>query len=202
MTQTDDARWPDRAFLFDYDLQDEAGNWKTLRGWSETPPDPMQSKEYTRADLSTQPVGAVKVKPLVWDFDGRKLRMDDTMAFSKSYDWDGYECFRQEGYGLGCGYIIWPDKIGGSRWSLYGMADGLFVTDITSVEAAKAAAQADYEARILSALEPDPLADPRVVALEKALRDAGDYIGKGRPQMAQNIIRNAIAALETGGKDG
>lgn len=60
--------------------------------------------------------------------------------------------------------------------------------------------------------EPDPTSwstradlatqpDPRVTALEKALRDAGDYIDKGRPQMAQNIIRNAIAALDAGGKD-
>lgn len=47
------------------------------------------------------------------------------------------------------------------------------------------------------------LAADRLARLEKALRDSGDYIDKGRPQMAQNIIRNTIAALDTapGGKD-
>ena len=90
--------------------------------------------------------GRVRVKPLEWDFDGRKLRMDDTMLFSKGYDWDAYECFRQEGYGTGSSYIIWPDKIVGSTWNLYGTRDGLFITDLKDDEAAKAAAQADYEA--------------------------------------------------------
>jgi len=47
-----------------------------------------------------------------------------------------------------------------------------------NLDAAKAAAQADYEARILSALttQPaDPLSDPRVVALVEALEWMEDY---------------------------
>jgi len=95
---------------------------------------------------------AREVKPLVWDFDGRLLRLDGTMQFSKGYDWDGYECCRQEGYGLGCAYIIWPDNIGSNSWNVYGTFDGLYIHGVNGEEAAKAAAQADYEACILSAL--------------------------------------------------
>lgn len=99
-------------------------------------------------------VTATRVKPLVWDVDGRRLHMDQTMAFSKSYDWGGWDCFRQEGYGLGASYIIWPDSIGSARWNLYGTIDGLFVPDLNGEDAAKAAAQADYERRIIAALTP------------------------------------------------
>lgn len=99
----------------------------------------------------------VEVKRLKWDVDGRKLRFDDTMAFGKGYDWDAYECLRQEGYGLASGYIIWPEKIGGADWCLYGTNDGLFITELAGEEAAKAAAQADYEARIRSTLTPTPV---------------------------------------------
>jgi hypothetical protein len=75
------------------------------------------------------------------------------MAFSKSYDWDGWDCFRQEGYGLGASYIIWPDSIGSVRWNLYGTIDGLFITDLNGEDAAKAAAQQDYAARIMAAID-------------------------------------------------
>lgn len=122
--------------------------------------------------------GAVKIKPLVWDFDGRKLRMDDTMAFSKSYDWDAYECLRQEGYGLCCGYIIWPDKIGGTQWNLYGTYDGLFMTDINGEVPAKAAAQADYEARIRSALEAPQSEASEMVAAQCKARLVGGVVGQ------------------------
>ena len=102
--------------------------------------------------IAALPAQGVRVKPLVWDVDGRKLHMDQTMAFSKSYDWDGWDCFRQEGYGLGASYIIWPDSIGSAKWNLYGTIDGLFIPDLNGEAAAKAAAQADYERRILAAL--------------------------------------------------
>ena len=95
----------------------------------------------------------VTVKPLVWDQDGRRLHLDDTMAMSKSYDWDGYELLRQEAYGLGASYMIWPDHIGSKSFNLYGDADGLYMQDLTEAEA-KAAAQNDYERRIRAALEP------------------------------------------------
>ena len=125
---------------------DEGGNTLTIAGDYKIHAE--DSVEYIRADLARP-----KVKPLVWDVDGRSLRMDDTMAFGRGYDWDGYECLRQEGYGLASGYIIWPEKIGGADWSLYGTHDGLFVPGLAGEEAAKAAAQADYDRRIIAALE-------------------------------------------------
>ena len=94
-----------------------------------------------------------KVKPLAWDHDGRRLSMDDTLHFSHGYDWDGYEILRQESYGPGCGYIIWPERIAGESWSLYGTADGLYVSGLKGEEAAKAAADADHRARVLAQLE-------------------------------------------------
>lgn len=93
-----------------------------------------------------------QVKSLVWDRDGRKLALDDTMQMGLGYDWDGYEVMRQEAYGKDCGYIIWPDRIGSEVWNLYGTANGLYVQNLKGEDAAKGAAQADYEARIISAL--------------------------------------------------
>ena len=137
----------------------------------------------------------VRVKPLAWDADGRKLHMDQTMAFSKSYDWDGWDCFRQEGYGLGASYIIWPDSIGSVRWNLYGTIDGLVITDLNGEDAAKAAAQADYEARILAALDtPAPAMGELVEALRGMVNAVGD-----KPTMtvdqADAIARAVLAKI-------
>lgn len=84
------------------------------------------------------------VEPLEWDDDGRDLRLDDGLIMGKGYDWDGYEFMRQEGYGLGCGYIIWPDHISSNTFSLYGTFDGLYIQSIEGEQAAKDAAEADY----------------------------------------------------------
>lgn len=94
----------------------------------------------------------VEVKPLVWDIDGRQLCLDDTVVMSKGYDWDGYELCRSEAYGLCASYIIWPDSLTGRIFNLYCTTDGLLITDIKGEEAAKSAAQADYERRIRAAL--------------------------------------------------
>lgn len=99
------------------------------------------------ADMLAQ--AGIAAAPLEWDADGRRLHMDDTMMFSHGYDWDGYECCRQEGYGNGSGYIIWPDSIGSNLWNVYGTFDGLYIQSVKGEEAAKAAAQADYETRAL-----------------------------------------------------
>lgn len=94
-----------------------------------------------RADLAPDPLRAVKVKPLVW----------------REIETYGGQCF--DAIALHTVYRIIP-KHDGRYW--------LTEPDcsLPTLEAAKAAAQADYEQRIRSALEPaDPLADPRVTAL-------------------------------------
>ena len=143
--------------------------------------------------IAALPAQEVRVKPLVWDVDGRKLHMDQTMAFSKSYDWDGWDCFRQEGYGLGASYIIWPDSILSERWNLYGTIDGLFIPDLNGDAAAKAAAQADYERRILTALAPaeaggvEPCADyPNCPQNQTCDRCAGPAEAKAAEVTASN----------------
>lgn len=107
----------------------------------------------TRADLPQAAIAAAMmgaVKSLEWDGDGRRLRLDDTLQFSKSYDWDGYNLMRGEGYGVGCGYIVWPDSIGSKLWNVYGTFDGLYIQNCYGERGAKAAAQADYQTRALS----------------------------------------------------
>lgn len=42
---------PERIFAFDYDLQDETGNWKNWQVWTEAHPRPLLATEYVRADL-------------------------------------------------------------------------------------------------------------------------------------------------------
>lgn len=42
---------PERIFAFDYDLQDEAGNWEKWQVWTEAAPTPISAIEYVRADL-------------------------------------------------------------------------------------------------------------------------------------------------------
>lgn len=155
--------------------------------------------EALTAERDALKAGRVRVKPLVWDVDGRSLHMDHTMAFSKSYNWDGWDCFRQEGYGIGASYIIWPDSICIEKWNLYGTADGLFVNDLRGEGAAKAAAQADYEARILSALELTPdtsQIDAIRAALEVAAREA-ETEGWSSP----DALRIGFTEREEGSRD-
>jgi len=73
------------------------------------------------------PLTAVRVKPLVWRDDGT----------------NGYETDHAFGF-----YEVYPDPMG-DMLSRDGVDSGVYPT----IEAAKAAAQADYEARILSALD-------------------------------------------------
>jgi hypothetical protein len=147
----------------------------------------------TRAEAALPAVSApvaVRVRELEWDADGRKLHMDQSMAFSKSYDWDGWDCFRQEGYGLGASYIIWPDSIGSARWNLYGTVDGLFIPDLNGETAAKAAAQADYAARIMAAIEVVDVAE-----LVEALRQFAAHYPRGINPFLDDAHSKARAAL-------
>lgn len=80
---------------------------------------------------------AVRVKPLVWVVDGDYVTSDHAFGFYEVVEVDGHILSR----------------------------DGVDVGMFSTLEAAKAAAQADYEARILAALDTptDPVADPRVL---------------------------------------
>ena len=149
--------------------------------WHEDPRD--VATEYVRADLYAAQAaeiarltaerdaalaGAVKVKPLVWvDFHDRA---------AKAQAWNE------------ANYIIqkWSD----GRWEIsasypgystfiYGM-DRFYPT----IEAAKAAAQADYEARILAAIQPDP--DARQADLAKAFCMGRDTCGNAMDDVADN----------------
>lgn len=164
------------------------------------------------ARIHALPAQYPAVKPLEWVEDGLKLHMDQTMAFSKSYDWGGWECCRKEGYGLGASYIIWPDSIASKKWNLYGSIDGLFITDLNGEDAAKAAAQADYSARILAAITMQPVPDVSalVEALERLLPVALNYgnltdehvsainNAKATIRHFRNVGRAAPAKLEGG----
>ena len=76
-----------------------------------------------------------------------------------------------------------------------------------NLEAAKAAAQADYETRIRSALEPDPQ-DARVAALVETMRNIAVVGYSDDPSVSAAIARQvvsqaraALAAFDKGGKD-
>ena len=105
----------------------------------------------TRANLTPDPLLSVKVKPLVWD------------GFRAGPYWIEVEA---DGIAhLFCDYDRTDEGVEPIK--------GGFLT-LVSFDDLKAAAQADYEARIRSALEPDPQ-DARVRALVEALRAECDY---------------------------
>ena len=103
--------------------------------------------EYIRADLAAVQPAQVRVKPLVWE--------DDTMRGGVWADTSHGWC---EIFVTDCGFIA----------THCGVDIGCYF----NIAAAKSAAQADYEARILAALEPQP--DPRdevIKGLVDALRN-------------------------------
>lgn len=112
------------------------------------------------------PAAQVKVKPLVWeDFDGLGAKASAFYQANYLIQW-----WKGEGrYEVALSYPGYQTGYDGQRWH-------------DTLDAAKAAAQADYETRILAALElsptaadasqtPDPvLSDPRVKALVEQVR--------------------------------
>ena len=130
-----------------------------------------------------QPV-AVTVNPLVWREQSNTCQVADT-------PW-GSAAVQDESHAL-C-----PHRWG---WWMVGSDEDDSATGYGhNIEIAKAAAQADYEARILSALtiQPaDPLSDPRVKALVEAIQH---FIEPARrtPDPAQiraDALREAAAKL-------
>ena len=92
-----------------------------------------------RADLAAVPA-QVRVKPLVWTQIGSSYRAPAPL----------FGHIRVEDYALGKWSVL---------WSAPGICDTFTDGAFYTPEAAKAAAQADYEARILAALEPQPNRD-------------------------------------------
>ena len=100
------------------------------------------------AELAAAKAGRVTVKSLSW-FEVEKSR------YGGKYTADGYTIRYIE-----------------SLWLLDFAGSSKTVWHFPTLEAAKAAAQADYEARILSALTPTPAADP----VAEAARELTDYV--------------------------
>jgi hypothetical protein len=106
----------------------------------------------------------VKVKALEWYEDPEENR------------WNSYHAFGHD-------QIIWDPTRYSSGEKSFGLWDGGKWTWFDTIKAAKAAAQADYSARILSAIE--PALSPRAQALEEAAKIAfdvsenGEYMGNG-----------------------
>lgn len=105
-----------------------------------------------RADTPAR-AGMGAVKPLVW----------------KRFTEDGMDCWISDG--MGQTYEAAVDVDGQAYWGLFRRVDRPMV-DASSLEAAKAAAQADYERRILAALQPGEAQGADAVADNAALVDA------------------------------
>lgn len=127
-----------------------------LRNTMQLLSNPPQSSAAWDARNAINAIPAVQptVKPLVWRDDGT----------------NGHETDHAFGF-----YEVYPSPEG-DMLSRDGVDSGVFPT----LEAAKAAAQADYEARILSALDMQPTVSPEllatthdVAALERILRERG-----------------------------
>lgn len=120
----------------------------------------LSAAELVATYLAPQPVAAT-VKPLVWGTFGKECLRAETVLGRYEVMW---------GFHNGQTSLDIPAPRRSHAWH-------------SSVESAKAAAQADYDARIMSALtiQPaDPLSDPRVVALVEAaksfMHDVDDLI--------------------------
>lgn len=110
---------------------------------------------------------AVKVKPLVWRDDGT----------------NGHETDHAFGF-----YEVYPSPEG-DMLSRDGVDSGVY----SSIEAAKAAAQSDYEARIMSALDVMPA--PTLAEAAKVLLAACDARSPNQQTMFQAADDNGIGFL-------
>lgn len=94
-----------------------------------------------KAERDAALAGAVRVKPLEWEVTdwsaGSGVNGEDDIA------WEAQTCLNSWGYGI--------EWLGGDKFEYDGAR-----TAFKSLPEAKAAAQADYDARIRAALEPDP----------------------------------------------
>ena len=117
------------------------------------------------------------VKPLVW-LDSQQGRYSESRA-------------------IGILYSIRLGSDGVTRWQAGHMGPW---HEVASIEAAKAAAQADYEARILSALDTQPTVSPKQLAAQPddvaALLDAAEKVISSYWYASDGVI-TGIYDLET-----
>ena len=128
-------------------------------------------------------VGTVKVKPMVW-FEVYQGRLGG------KYTADGYT-------------IQWIEGL----WLLYFAGESKSAWRFTDIESAKAAAQADYEARVIDALDVQPITVqdaakvPEIAALIDAMKPFADIGVSENPdfhpiiRMDRDAIIAARAAL-------
>lgn len=98
-------------------------------------PDTRKRRFLAYADAALAEIGGVQVKPLVWTSKGYAQTPFGKYLVARE-DWSGQEDF-------------WFVCVAGKPYGKCG--------EHSSAKAAKAAAQADYEARILAAIEPAPV---------------------------------------------
>lgn len=145
---------------------------------------PERSEPQMVADLAAAPA-QVRVKPLVWTGDGHWHSGDN----------EGW--MEEANTPFGWGYAVEFGTLETGPWKV----SSTFGSDIVKFDtpsAAKAAAQADYEARILAAIEPQP--DPRdeviKVLTEALLSIAGESLGEDGCYYTNKVnIKRARAAL-------
>jgi hypothetical protein len=149
----------------------------------------MAKWDTDKLDAALSPV-AGKVKPLEWGAYSNPVFAGPDIALARV---DGIvTCFYQvqrDPWGPGYMAYAYPEH-GSECWNSKGHP---------TLEAAKAAAQADYEARILSALSPTPSPDAVVkAALERAAGDAKGRIltlSDGFSLRTANDVADTIRAL-------
>lgn len=142
--------------------------------------------------ISALPAAQVKVKSLVWeDFDGLGAKASAFYQANYLIQW-----WKGEGrYEVALSYPGYQTGYDGQRWH-------------DTLNAAKAAAQADYKARILATLDlspkpvdasqtPAPLSDPRVKALVKEKGYALDRIMEldGRAEAAEAKVAKLVDVM-------
>jgi len=133
-------------------------NGNLWRFWSKKASDLAKGNTTLRAQLATARADAVRVKPLVWE-----LHINDKFHVELAFTILGrYKVQRT----TGLDYAILCDPSGK-------------ISRHKNIEAAKAAAQADYEARIVAALEPTPSAPSPEAVVRAALEWAANCIECG-----------------------
>ena len=106
------------------------------------------------------------VKPLVWEGEGHWFSGDN----------EGW--LEEANTPFGWGYAVESGNLNDGPW-IISNSFGETLTGFDNPEAAKAAAQADYEARILSVLDMQPTVSPDVAALVEALEYYADQYCEG-----------------------
>jgi len=77
--------------------------------------------------------------------------VNTTLLMSPGYDWEPFELCRLEMHTPAGSFAIWPDRIGGKRWSIYSTATGHCKLDAYTEQQAKAECEMIAESLAVSA---------------------------------------------------